>query len=95
MELRQELTISELEARLTQINRNQKPVAGHFRVHSADNPLFLLPNNASELPMASLLGKLSFDTLFPGVRRAASPRRSAFLFATAREKDCAIPRNMA
>ena len=57
--------------------------------------LFLLPNNAVERPMASRLERLSFDILLPKVRRGALPRQSAFLFATAREKDYAILRNMA
>ena len=56
---------------------------------------FLLPNNALKKPMASRLENLSFYILFPGVRRAALPRQSAFLFATAREKDCATPRILA
>ncbi len=45
--------------------------------------------------MASRLERLSFDILLPKVRRGALPRQSAFLFATAREKDYAILRNMA
>ena len=45
--------------------------------------------------MASRPESLSFYILLPKVRRAVLPRQSAFLFATAREKDYAILRNMA
>ena len=45
--------------------------------------------------MASRLERLSFDNLLSVVRRATLPRQSAFLFATAREKDRASLRNMA
>ena len=48
-----------------------------------------------KLPMASRLERLSFDILLPGVRRAALPQQSTFLFAITHEKDCAIPRNPA
>ena len=57
--------------------------------------MFLLLKNALRTPMASRLERLSFYTLLPKVRRAALPRQSAFLFAIAREKNCATPRNIA
>ena len=48
-----------------------------------------------KLPVASPLERLSFDILLPGVRRAALPQQSTFLFAITHEKDCATPRNTA
>ena len=57
--------------------------------------MFLLLKNALKTAMASRLERLSFYILLPKVRRVALPRQSAFLFAIAREKDCATSRNIA